>query len=81
LDDQLNALSTPKAKSDLLNNWLSVARAFQMLDVFDAEQIKVILPKLKISANFYPGKTSSELKYAKFEIMVDPEILRKITIP
>ena len=81
LDDQLNALSSPQAKSDLLNTWLSVARAFQMLDVFDAEQMKVVLPKLTMSANFYKGKPSSELKYAKFEAMVDPNQLEKYPLP
>jgi len=81
LDDQLNALSSPQAKSDLLNTWLSVARAFQMLDVFDAEQMKVVLPKLTMSANFYKGKPLSELKYAKFEAMVDPNQLEKYPLP
>jgi len=79
LNDQLANLPENQ-QSDLLNKWLSITRAFQMLDAFTGEQIKTISPKLDIKAKPYEN-ISTQLKFASFNTLINSEILEKDPTP
>ncbi len=82
LDAQLKNNLNEEQQSDLLNKWLSAARALQMLDVFNRDQIQTLVSNPKFTIKVEPYKEiKNELKFASFNVLTNSEMLKRNPLP